>query len=153
MVLVVVDARKGGVIVPPQFRGEAQLRLNLSLRFQTPMTIDRWGVRAVLTFGGVPFECKMPWDSVYVMFSHVSGDPYVFPDDVPAEAFAAVTEAMRAPEPPTAPAAPIRRPPTLRVVESGNDDEADSANPEQDPPSPPASPLPNQRRSHLRVVK
>ena len=154
MVMVILDSRRPGVVVPPSFAADAQLRLNLSYRFPTPMTIDAWGIRAVLTFSGVPFECKLPWDAIYVVFSHASGDPFVFPDDVPAEAFAAVADAMN--NPPERPEAPIRRPPALRVVtEPKNENTGEPATePPAAPTEPPVPPAPAPtRRGHLRVVK
>jgi stringent starvation protein B len=149
MVMVILDARKPGVVVPPSLAADAQLRLNLSHRFPTPISIDIWGVKAVLTFNGVPFECRLPWEAVYVVFSHTSGDPFVFPDDVPAEAFAAVADAMN--NPPEPPAAPSRRPPALRIVTETQNESAPA--PTIEPPAePPVPPTPN-RRGHLRVVK
>ncbi|MBI5508866.1 MAG: stringent starvation protein B [Deltaproteobacteria bacterium] len=152
MVMVIVDSRRPGVEVPPQFAGDPQLRLNLSLRFPSPMTLDVFGVAAVLTFAGVPFACRLPWDSIYVVFSHVSGDPYVFPEDVPAEAFAAVTPAVNHPPPPEVPEVPQRKPPALHLVtaaEVASDTaETGAAGPPDEPP-----PTPDPRRAHLRVVK
>ena len=85
MVLVTLDARREGVVVPLSLRGDPQLRLNLSFRFGLPMETDDWGVRATLTFGGVPFECALPWSSVYMLVSHATGEPVLFPDDIPDE--------------------------------------------------------------------
>jgi stringent starvation protein B len=151
MVMVILDARRPGVIVPPSLASDARLRLNLSHRFPTPMSIDTWGVKAVLTFQGVAFECKLPWDAVYVVFSHSSGDPFVFPDDVPAEAFAAVADAMN--HPPDRPEAPLKRPPTLHVVSGAPAEDGPPANTEAEPPPEPPVPAPGARRGHLRVVK
>ena len=150
MVMVIVDARKPDVVVPPSLTADAQLRLNLSHRFPTPMSIA-WGVRAVLTFQGVPLECKLPWGAVYVVFSHASGDPFVFPDDVPAEAFAAVAEAMK--NPPEHPEAPLKRPPPLRVVPGAQGENGSPANTGTEPPPQPPVPAGGARRAHLRVVK
>lgn len=86
MVLVTLDARRPGVEVPPALRNDPRLRLNLSHRFAQPLEITDHGVRAVLTFDGVPFECSLPWGSLYMFVSHATGDPVLFPDDVPIEA-------------------------------------------------------------------
>lgn len=85
MVLVALDARAEGVTVPDHLDHDPQLRLNLSYRFGLPLSIDPWGISATLTFGGVPHECRFPWKSVFLLVSHVNGEPYLFPDDVPQE--------------------------------------------------------------------
>lgn len=85
MVLVALDARKPGVEIPPALRGDPQLRLNLSYRFGLPLFVDDWGVRATLTFGNVPYECRLPWSCIFLIVSHVSGQPVLFPDDIPME--------------------------------------------------------------------
>src|SRR5712671_363568 len=52
MVMVTIDARSEGAVVPRQFERDPQLRLNLSYRFGLPITVDEWGVKARLTFSG-----------------------------------------------------------------------------------------------------
>src|SRR5262245_37036558 len=89
MVLVTLDARVTGVDVPKHLRDDAQLRLNLSYRFGLPMYLDDWGVVATLTFAGTPYTCRLPWSSVYLLVSHVTGRPILFPADVPPEFFPA----------------------------------------------------------------
>jgi stringent starvation protein B len=91
MVLVALDARVDGVEVPSHLGRDAQLRLNLSYRFGLPMTVDEWGILATLTFAGVPFNCRFPWRSVFLLVSHVSGQPYLFPDDIPPELLSQAT--------------------------------------------------------------
>ncbi len=85
MVLVALDARVHGVDVPTHLGKDPQLRLNLSYRFGLPMTVEDWGVAATLTFAGVPYSCRFPWAAIFLLVSHVSGQPYLFPDDIPAE--------------------------------------------------------------------
>ena len=85
MVLVALGARVEGVEVPSPLHQDPQLRLNLSYRFGLPMDVSAWGVAATLTFAGVPFECRIPWRAIFLLVSHVSGQPYLFPDDIPAE--------------------------------------------------------------------
>jgi stringent starvation protein B len=86
MVMVVLDARRPGVAVPPHLAKDPQLRLNLSWRFGFLMELDAWGVKATLTFGGSPFTCRLPWNSIYAMVSHASKDEqYIFPGELPVE--------------------------------------------------------------------
>jgi stringent starvation protein B len=82
-----LDARRAGVVVPPQFVGDPHLRLNLSYRYAIPdLDIDdELGVQATLSFGGSPFQCRMPWPSIFGITSHASGDGQVWPEDLPTE--------------------------------------------------------------------
>lgn len=83
MVLVALDGRAPGVDLPKHLRDDPQVRLNLSYRFGLPMEIDDEGVRATLTFGGVPYDCVLPWGAIYLAYSHVSQEQFLFLADVP----------------------------------------------------------------------
>ena len=84
--MVHLDARRPGVSVPVQYRDEAHLRLNLSYRYGIPdMVIGDEQVRATLSFGGYPFYCIVPWEAVFGVTSHASGDGQVWPQDLPVE--------------------------------------------------------------------
>lgn len=85
MVLVQLDSRIEEVSVPDHLKGDPTLRLNISGRFGLPLEVDDWGVRATLTFQGTPFECAIPWGAVYIIISHVTGEPSLFAADVPPE--------------------------------------------------------------------
>lgn len=165
MVLVALDARVDGVDVPAHLGKDPQLRLNLSYRFGLPMAIDEWGVCATLTFAGIPYNCRFPWTSMFLMVSHVSGQPYLFPDDIPAELLtqAATDSATADKERPAA--TPQRNTglstrPKLTLVSSADApapmpakvEVAENAIP---PPSDEDSPRPRRprRRGHLRLVK
>lgn len=127
MTLVALDGRYEGVDLPEHLRGDPQVRLNLSYRFGLPIEVGEEGVRATLTFGGVPHDCKLPWKSIYLAHSHVSQEQYLFLADVPdallpgtpvepaAEGAEAVeAEAEEAPVTGT----PVKRP-RFAVVEGG----------------------------------
>lgn len=89
-VLVTLDARRDGVVVPPQFSREMRLNLNFCYGFGIPdFDFDDYGVRASLSFGGVDFYCDVPWPAVYMFRSHVHNDAVLFPEDVPPEMLAA----------------------------------------------------------------
>ena len=88
MVLAALDARTSGVVVPAHLADDIQLRLNLSRRFGLPLEVDAWGVQATLTFAGNPFPCRLPWSAIFLLVSHVNGQPYLFPDDIPGELLA-----------------------------------------------------------------
>lgn len=113
MVMVTIDARSDGAVVPRQFERDPQLRLNLSYRFGLPIAVDEWGVKARLTFSGVPFDCELPWPSIYMIVSHVTGQPFLFPEHVPQELMQLATQ-MR-PD-----AEPEPKKPKLTVVSSSD---------------------------------
>ncbi len=148
MVMVTLDARRPGVDAPSRFADDASLRLNLSYRFGLPLEINDWGVRATLTFGGMPHKCKLPWSSIYAMVSHVSAEQYVFPEDVPDEL---VEQALAGEAPDEATPLEAAKPPPrgrarFAVVETARDE----GEPEPEPPAPAPAPA---GRGHLRRIK
>jgi stringent starvation protein B len=86
MVMIHLDARRAGVLVPPSLRGEAHLRLNLSYRFDPPdLSVGDWGVRSTLSFSGTRFTVAVPWSSLFAITSHVTKEFWMYPDDMPEE--------------------------------------------------------------------
>lgn len=86
LTMIHLDARCDGVVVPRQFVGQRDLRLNLSYRFSgSAMDIDEHRVEATLTFGGMPFRCRIPLVAIYALTSQVTGAGLVFPESLPAE--------------------------------------------------------------------
>ncbi len=138
-----LDARRPGVIVPEQFKGDFHLRLNHSYRFDPPdLAVSDWGVRQTLSFGGQRFTVGVPWSAVYAVASLVSEELWMFPSDMPAELVQAATEKVKSPLPvDEEPAATSPRAILREVVLSGEGAEA--------APSEPTPP----KRGHLRVVK
>jgi stringent starvation protein B len=164
MTLIVLDARVPGVDVPDHLRQDFQLRLNLSYKFDHPMTLSQWGVVATLTFGGVPYTCRIPWIAVFAMVSHATGHPQVFPNDIPSELLASQEQATEKTASTEAPAAPTpkkttaRKPrkkktsskPTLTVVKA---DPNDTDEPPRTPPTSPKKTPAKKKGGHLRLVK
>ncbi len=159
MVLVALDARHADVEVPSQYRGDMQLRLNLSYRFELPMKLTDSGIEASLTFDGLPFSCNLPWDAIFLMVSHTTGQPVLFREDVPQEIASAHLPGLPDPD---APDLSPRRPKLRLIAEEApaepepepSTDVSDAAPlpaPQTPPPSPP--PTSGKRRGHLRVVK
>lgn len=160
MVMVTLDARRPGVDVPAQFQNDPRLRLNLSYRFGLPLEVNPWGVRATLTFGGVPHVCKVPWNALYQLFSHATKDQYLFPADVPTDLVEAEEHEAPAPAPPS----PKGRPRLSVVPGAGEELPAPAPAPasvapvsvppvegEPGPEEPPPGGGP--RRGHLRRIK
>jgi stringent starvation protein B len=140
--MVHLDARRPGVVVPPQYATDAHLRLNLCYRYSIPdFEIDDRRIQATLSFAGTPFQCVLPWESIFGITSH-AGDGQVWPEDLPTE----VMQNLSRPEQPPArkersglAAVPREPPPADRP----HDDARDAA-------PPPAGAT---RRSHLRLVR
>jgi stringent starvation protein B len=154
MVMIHLDARRPGVIVPTSLRTEAHLRLNLSYRFDPPdLMVGEWGVRCTLSFSGSRFKVAVPWSALFAITSHVTKEFWMYPDDMPAELIqqTMVTTKVPPPEPVAEePAPPVERPRAVlrEVVRQEPREEAPAAEaegPKDDPPTP--------RRGHLRLVK
>jgi stringent starvation protein B len=148
--MIHLDARRDGVVVPPQYAMDAHLRLNLSYRYGIPdLDISDQRVQATLSFGGRPFRCIIPWGSVFGITSHGTGDGQVWPEDLPVEVVHTMADrySNQRRQGSEAPAPAARRgKPSLAAVEG---ELSGQAAPEKDPP---ASPEGGQRR-HLRLVR
>jgi stringent starvation protein B len=135
--MVHLDARKAGVVVPPQYAEEPHLRLNLSYHYNIPdLDMNERRVQATLSFGGRPFHCFLPWGSIFGITSH-AGEGQVWPEDLPGE----VMEGIATKREPGAQEASHARP-ALSCVASGNGEKA---------PADPAQP--DRPRPHLRLVR
>ena len=94
-VMITLDARVPGVLVPGAFEGDLQLNLNFCHEFRIPdFDFDQNGVRASLSFSGRDHWCDIPWFAVYMMRSHENGDVMVFPSSLPEEIKAMLPEAQ-----------------------------------------------------------
>ena len=116
--MIHLDARRAGVIVPPQYAEDAHLRLNLSYRYAIPdLDVSEERVQATLSFGGRPFQCILPWDSIFGITCQASGDGQVWPEDLPSEVKESADRRRR--EAPMRPTAPHR--PSLSAVPGGSE--------------------------------
>jgi stringent starvation protein B len=141
MTMVHLDARKPGVIVPNDLK-KAHLALNLSYRFDPPdLAISDWGVRSTLTFSGKRFTVGLPWSSIYGISSHVSGEFWMYPNDIPKEVLESAAERHH-----VAPLSRSKEPEIalLEEVAAGPLEDAGTDHEEKPPPV---------KRGHLRVVK
>ncbi|MBZ4400445.1 ClpXP protease specificity-enhancing factor SspB [Myxococcus sp. AS-1-15] len=155
MVMIHLDARRPGVLVPASLRGEAHLRLNLSYRFDPPdLTVGEWGVRCTLSFSGSRFKVAVPWSALFAIASHVTKESWMYMEDMPPELLQQPVAARPQPQPmPVASERPrtfLREVPAEPVVEEA---------PVAAPPPPEVTPegpkddSPPPRRGHLRLVK
>jgi stringent starvation protein B len=143
--MVHLDARRPGVIVPRQYANDAHLRLNLCYRYGIPdFEIDDRRIQATLSFSGAPFQCILPWESVFGITSH-SGDGQVWPADLPTEVMQTLATRQERPAPPR------RDRPGLAAVprEPKGPDRPPAETPDDAPSADPGEP----RRPHLRLVR
>lgn len=153
MVMVHLDARRPGVLVPRHLCGEAHLRLNLSYKFEPPdLTVGEWGVRCTLSFNGSRFKVAIPWSALFAITSHVSKENWLYPDDMPKELIDAAVQHAHQRTDEDADAAVAKPRAILREIVGEKCDEPEAAepaaqpSPDEDPPKPKA-------RGHLRVIK
>ena len=153
--MVHLDARRPGVTVPLKFRDDPHLRLNLSYRYSIPdLDVSEERVQATLSFGGVPFQCLVPWEAVFGITSHASGDGQVWPEDLPTEVVRSLAEREDEPRPAGSAfpgsEAPDKRRPSLVALEGARSTAAAPAGDKESPSGPEGS---TPRRGHLRLVR
>jgi stringent starvation protein B len=140
--MVHLDARRPGVIVPSQYTTDAHLRLNLSYRYSIPdFEIDDRHIQATLSFSGSPFQCILPWESIFGITSH-AGDGQVWPEDLPTE----VMQTLSRPEQPPA----RKERPGLSAVPRESQPADRTPAEARDAAPPPAGAA---RHPHLRLVR
>lgn len=139
-VLVHLDARRDGAVVPAPHAADPKLVLRFGYNLTPPvvgMTWDDEGIAATLTFAGAAHLVVVPWESAYLVRDE-SGNGAGWPDDFPREVLAegSAPERPRLRSVPDAPdqmtaeerarAATKREAPDLRLV---RDDEGDEPGP------------------------
>jgi stringent starvation protein B len=143
MVMIHLDARRAGVIVPSSIREEAHLRLNLSYRFDPPdLTVGEWGIRSTLSFAGTRFRVAVPWSAIFAMTGYATKEFWMYPDDMPRELIQQTTF----PKPRRA-RADSRQEPSKTVLREAVHETGEETN--SDPPDEPSG----RPRSHLRIIK
>ena len=91
-VFIHLDPRKPEVIVPPYFKKQPQLVLQVGLNMAIPipdLKVDDDGVTCTLSFNRRQFWCSLPWSAIYALVGEaLDGEDMkgmLWPDDVPAE--------------------------------------------------------------------
>ena len=86
-VLVHVDARRPEVVVPTKLRDDPRLVLRFGYRLQpaiVDLVVDDAGLAGTLTFGGMPFFCRLPWSAVYAAVVEGEQRGMVWAEDIPS---------------------------------------------------------------------
>ena len=110
--LVHLDPRRDGVVVPQHFRRQPQLVLQFGMNLVVPirdLDVNEEGLSGTLSFNRSPCWCYLPWSAVYALVGE-DGRGMVWPDDVPPEiAAAAQRSGADAPARPAAAKKPRKR--------------------------------------------
>src|SRR5258706_16049007 len=91
-IFVHLDPRKPEVVVPPYFKKQPQLvlQVGLNMAISIPdLKVDDEGVTCTLSFNRRPFWCRLPWTAIYALVGEaLDGEEMkgmLWPEDVPAE--------------------------------------------------------------------
>lgn len=87
MVSVYLDPRAEDVHVPPWFKKQPQLMLQIGLNMPVPipdLDVGDDALSCTLSFNRRPEFCRIPWRAVYALVGQ-DGRGMIWPDDVPAE--------------------------------------------------------------------
>jgi hypothetical protein len=120
-IFVHLDPRATTVVVPPWFKKQPQLVLQIGLNMPVPipdLRLDEQGMSCTLSFNRSPFYCVVPWASVFAMVGE-DGRGMVWPEDVPAE----VPLSRQGQQPTPVQAAPS----PVRAVEGGKESRGDKS--------------------------
>ncbi|HXU05681.1 MAG TPA: ClpXP protease specificity-enhancing factor SspB [Polyangia bacterium] len=82
-----LDARRPGVVVPQQLRGEPHLVLQYGHDLPIPipdLEVDDYGVHATLSFSRAAHRTVVPWSAVYVVACD-DGRGVLYSEDVPPD--------------------------------------------------------------------
>jgi stringent starvation protein B len=96
-VYIHLDPRREGVRVPPWFRNQPQLVLQVGLNMAIPiadLAVEDDAVSCTLSFSRSPHFCYVPWRAVYALMGE-DGKGMVWPDDIPPEVAAQQAEQAR----------------------------------------------------------
>lgn len=82
-----LDPRREGVVIPPWFKNQAQLVLQVGLMMAVPihdLDVGEEGISCTLSFSRQPHWCFMPWSATYALVGD-DGQGMVWPECVPSE--------------------------------------------------------------------
>jgi stringent starvation protein B len=117
-VLLHLDPRKEGVVVPAWLIDQPQLVLQIGYYMPIPipdLRIDELGVSATLSFNRSAYPCFIPWKAIFAVVGD-DGKGTSWPDDLPAEIVAEIEREIRRVQ--------IRKAPELEKAESKSVSEA-----------------------------
>lgn len=81
--MICLDSGHPDVRVPENHKGREDLRLVLNLNFRHDIRTLPDGIQAELLFGGVPFLCWIPYESLWAVYNPDTGEGYLWPGETP----------------------------------------------------------------------
>jgi stringent starvation protein B len=96
-VFIHLDPRSEEVGVPPWFKRQPRLVLQIGLNMPVPipdLNLDEDSVSCTLSFNRSPHYCRIPWSSVFALVGE-DGRGMVWPDDIPPEVAAEMQNAQQ----------------------------------------------------------
>ena len=85
--MICLDSRHPDVQVPENHQGKEDLRLVLNLNFRHKITTLSEGIQAELLFGGVPFLCWIPYQSLWAVYNPQTGEGHLWPGETPVRLY------------------------------------------------------------------
>lgn len=83
-----LDARRRGVVVPPRFKHDPHLLLQIGRNMPVPipdLKVTKKGIKGTLSFNRTPFYCMLPWRSIYAVVGVNDNRGMVWEEDMPSE--------------------------------------------------------------------
>jgi len=139
--MICLDSRYPDVQVPENQKGREDLRLVLNLNFRHDIRTLPDGIRAELLFGGVPFSCWIPYESLWAVYNPETGEGYLWPGQVPVSLRNLLGDKPKAEEGKAA-----QKPPALAVSPKPHVPEETASAPEEPARSD------KKKRSRFRVI-
>lgn len=96
-IFVHLDPRSEDVRVPPWFKNQPQLVLQVGLNMAVPipdLDVNDDGISCTLSFSRTPHYCRVPWRAIFALVGE-NGRGMVWPDDVPREVAAQAAQQQR----------------------------------------------------------
>ena len=81
--MICLDSGYPEVQVPENHKGKEDLRLVLNLNFRRSISTLPDGIQAELLFGGEPFLCWIPYESLWAVYNPDTGEGYLWPGETP----------------------------------------------------------------------
>lgn len=113
-VMVILDGRAPGVVVPLEHQTNPKLPINLDYAFDVPdFKVLENRVEASLSFNRKNFFCILPLEAIYIMNAPSVSETVLFPEDVPQDLLASY-------------AAPPKETPPLSLIKTPSKKKASS---------------------------
>lgn len=87
-IMIYIDARRSGVLVPRHYRDNHKLVLQFAYDLPLPirdLSITDHAISGTLSFNREPYWCTIPWSSVYAIMQADGDEQQIWASDAPPE--------------------------------------------------------------------